>query len=162
MKLPAWTWNWAWLGLMRWSGLQLSSELTAAERWQIAAAVIPACIRCYYVDAFRRWTAVRTPKWWSKTRLEWAGHGWYRIPTQAVAKHCRLRFGVFPIDAGDLLRFHGGGVSHVAYAGPTRTEILEFLPDGELAPEPFVPEMQQAWDAFFRCSRADDNGWEAH
>src|SRR5690606_33589544 len=54
------------------------------------------------------------------------------VPSCAAARHCRLRFDVYPIDRGDLVRFREGRVSHIAYSGTRHTEILEFLPNGEL------------------------------
>lgn len=161
MNMPRWSWNWAWRALMSWSRLQLDPELSPAERWHVAATVIPACLRHYCVDPVRRWSLAYSPKWVLRARLEQAGHGWYRIPTHAAAKHCRLRFGVYPIDAGDLVRFRDGRVSHIAYTGTRHTEILAFRPDGNLAPEPVVPEMQRASDAFFRGSRPDGIGRSA-
>lgn len=143
MNLPTWSWNWAWQALMRWSRLQLDAELTTSERWQMAFTIIRAGIRSYYVEPLRSWMLAHSPKWVLKARLERAGHGWYRIPTRAAARHCWLRFDVYPIDRGDLVRFREGRVSHIAYIGTRHTEILEFLPNGELAEDPVVPEMRR-------------------
>jgi len=154
MTFPAWLWQWAWTALMRWSRLQLDSVPTGSERWRVAGTVIRAGIRSHYFDPVLRWALAKWPAWLLKSRLEKEGHGWYRIPTPAAAKHCRLRFDVYPIDVGDLLRFHGGRVSQVAYSGPGHTEILEFLSSGDLAPAPEITGMRRAWAAFFSANRA--------
>lgn len=149
MAFPAWLWRWAWTVLMRWSRLQLGTVPTGSERWRVAGTVIRAGIRSYYVDPALHWALAKWPVWLVKARLEKKGYGWYRVSTLATAKHCRLRFDVYPIDVGDLVRFQGGRVSHVAYSGPRHTEILEFLPNGELTPVYELPAMRQAWAAFF-------------
>lgn len=138
---------------MRWGKLQLDTEPTGAERWLVATAVIQAGIRSYYVGPVCGWIMAKSPAWSVKARLKKAGNGWYLLPTQASVTHCRLRFDVYPIDVGDLLRFDGGRVSHVAYSGARHTEILEFLPNGDLAPAPEVKEVRRAWAAFFAANR---------
>lgn len=138
---------------MRWGRLRLESELSTSERWHVVATTIRAGISSYYIEPLRRWALAHLPKWVLKARLERAGHGWYRIPSYAAARHCRLRFDVHPIDTGDLVRFREGRVVAIAYAGPRHTEILEFLPNGELVEDATVPEMRRAWKAFFQTSR---------
>ena len=120
----------------------------------MSLAIIPAGVRSYYLDPVRRWILAKSPAWLAKACLEKAGNGWHRIPNRQSVTHCRLRFDIYPIDVGDLLRFSGERVSHIAYSGPRYTEILEFLPNGDLAPAPEVPEMRQAWAAFFSANRA--------
>lgn len=133
---------------MRWGRLRLDRELTTSERWQVVATTIRAGVRGYYVEPFRRWTLAHSPKWMLMARLERAGHGWYRIPSYAAARHCRLRFDVYPIDTGDLVRFREGRVVAIAYAGPRHYEMVGILPDGAVEPDPRVPSMRRAWAAY--------------
>lgn len=56
-----------------------------------------------------------------------------------------------------MLRVRGGKVSHVGYCGPRHTDILEFLPNGDLMPAPDIPGMQRAWADFSAASRASTN-----
>lgn len=137
MRLPSWTWLWAWRAFQRWSQLDLDAKtLTTGERWQVVTHTIPVGIHSLYVRPMRLWMFARLPRWTAAMRLKAVGHGWYRIPTYSAVEHCRLRFGVNGIEEGDLLRIERGRVAAMAYEERNFCEIIRYDEDGEIEGDP--------------------------
>lgn len=108
MVMPDWTWRWAWNGVITWAGVRsIQENLTARERFSVAAAVLGPGIRHYYVRPVRDWLYRRLPVRVLLQRLEPSGHGWHRVPDQACALHAFFRFGMI-VHEGDFLRVLDG------------------------------------------------------
>ncbi len=140
------TWRWAWRLFTGWSRLELDGQsLTAGERWSIVAITVPAVLRGRYFRPTKLWLLARTPAWIVARRLQRRTHGWYRVPNRGAAVHVRLRFEIWPIDAGDHVRLQNGRLIAMAYSTVTFSEIIFVLPSGEIEPDPHSPAMAKAW-----------------
>jgi hypothetical protein len=129
--------SWAWQLFVRWSRVDIDAHnVGTEERWAVVFTTTAAGLRAYCLRPARHWLLATLPRWVAAVRLEWAGHGWYRIPSQSAAEHARLRFDVFPIQAGDLIRLKGGRPTAVAYAGPASCEIIFLAPMGRSSQTP--------------------------
>jgi hypothetical protein len=126
--------------------------LKPLQRWQVVAQTIPAGIRTYYARPVRLWMLARLPRWTAIIRMEAVGRGWYRIPTHPVVEHCRLRFGVYGIEEGDLIRIERGRVIAMAYEDRHFCEIIRHRADGEIEEDPMPAEIAGAW-ANYRGAR---------
>lgn len=152
--IPPATWFWAWRLFAIWSRLDVNPRsLTAGERWSVVATTMPAVIRSRYLRPARLWLLARTPAWIVAGRLQRQTNSWYRVPSQEVADHVRLRFDIWPIDVGDHVRLQDGRLTAVGYATPTFSEIILVLPNRELEPDPHSPEMGRAWAAYAAARR---------
>lgn len=149
-------WSWVWQLFVRCSRVDIEAHsVGAGERWAIVFTTAAAGLRAYCLRPARDWLLGTLPRWVAVVRLEWAGHGWYRIPSQSAAEHARLRFDVFPIQAGDLIRLKDGRPTAVAYAGPASCEIIFLEANGEIEPDPIAPLLGKAWSAYRDAHRKD-------
>ena len=92
----------------------------------------------------RRWLLAWTPSWIVAKRLQTCSHGWYRVPSRAVAEHVRIRFGIWPIEVGDHVRIEGGRLTAMAYSSAVFCENIFVLPNGEIEPDPCSQEIAKA------------------
>src|SRR5690606_17973242 len=106
---------------------------------------IPAGIRTHYVRPFRLWLLAHLPHWTAVMRLRAVGHGWYRIPTYAVAEHCRLRFDIHSIEEGDLIRIERGRATAMAYEDRNFCEIIRFVSGDEVEDDVVPLALTRAW-----------------
>lgn len=142
-----------WQAFLSWSRLDLNGPLTASERWNVVQVAVSVGVEQRYVRPVFRWLQARAPAWTCVSRLEARPHDWYRIPNWAAALHVRQRFDVYPIDVGDHVQIRSGRVTAIGYAGPTFSEIIYVLPNGEPEPDPHSHETAKARVAYLHSPK---------
>lgn len=61
MRLPEWTWRWAWNGFLKWSLLgSFRDDLTVRQRWEIVSSLWPT-IKHHHLRPTETWLQVRLP-----------------------------------------------------------------------------------------------------
>jgi hypothetical protein len=142
--------NWLWRAFARWTRIDLDPQtLTRAQRRSIFAIVVSAIIRSWY-QGVRVWLLSSLPTWTLAARLEGQTHRWYRIPSRQAGEHVRLRLKMWPLNPGDYVRIEQGRLTAVAYSTSDWSEIIYVGLDGEVEPDPRIPEMARAWSAYWR------------
>jgi hypothetical protein len=115
MRLPEWTWHWAWAAFLRWSlAPALPGNLTAHQRWQVVLWSLRPGIQHHYVEPVTEWLHRRLPTAFLLYRLQRQGTGWYRVPSMPAAIHLGRRLGVHVLE-GDFVRIERGSVTMKGY-----------------------------------------------
>ncbi|MDC9824836.1 hypothetical protein PRN20_13960 [Devosia sp. ZB163] len=127
MRLPEWTWHWAWAAFLRWSlNPTLASNLTARQRWQVVLWSLGPGTKRHYLSPLTEWLHRHLPTAILLARLQRQGAGWYRVPTMPAAIHLWRRLGVHVLE-GDFVRIESGSVTMKGYVDEDR-QVCEFWP----------------------------------
>lgn len=127
MRLPEWTWRWAWTAFLKW-GLNptWASNVTAHQRWQVVLWSVWPGIKHHYVEPVTEWLHRHLPTAILLVRLERYGAGWYRVPSMPAAIHLWQRLGVQILE-GDFVRIDRGVVTMKGYVDEGQ-HVCEFWP----------------------------------
>ncbi len=130
MRLPEWTWHWAWTAFQKWSlDPALPGNLIARQRWQIVLWSIRPGIKHHYVEPVTAWLHRHLPTAILLARLQNQGAGWYRVPSTPAAIHLWRRLGVHVLE-GDFVRIESGSVTMKGYFYDD-LQVCEFWPIDE-------------------------------
>lgn len=111
MRLPEWTWHWAWTAFLKWSlNPTLASNVTTRQRWQVVLWSLRPGIKHHYVEPVTEWLHRYLPTAILLARLQRQGAGWYRVPNTPAAIHLRRRLGAHVLE-GDFVRIERGVVT---------------------------------------------------
>lgn len=127
MRLPEWTWQWAWRAFLKWSlNPTLAINITARQRWQVVLWSLWPGIMHHYVEPVTEWLYRHLPTAILLVRLQRQGAGWYRVPSMPAAIHLWRRLGVHVLE-GDFIRIEGGAVTMKGYVDED-LQVCEFWP----------------------------------
>ncbi len=127
MRLPDWTWHWAWTAFLRWSlNPALSSNITARQRWQVVLWSLRPGIKHHCVEPVTEWLHRNLPTAILRARLRRQGAGWYRVPSMPAAIHLWRRLGVHVLE-GDFIRMERGSVTMKGHVDDD-LQVCEFWP----------------------------------
>ncbi|MGB3027659.1 hypothetical protein [Paradevosia shaoguanensis] len=125
MRLPEWTWHWAWTAFLRWAlNPTLATNPTARQRWQVVLWSLWPGIKHHYLSPMLAWLHRKLPVAVAIARLERRGTNWYRVPSMPAAIHLWRRLGVHVLE-GDLVRIEQGTVTMKGYVDED-LQICEF------------------------------------
>lgn len=111
MRLPEWTWHWAWTAFLRWAlRPALASPLSVRQRWQVVLWSLRPGIKYHYLSPTTAWLHRHSPTGALLLRLHRQGGSWYRVPSMAVAVHLWRRLGVHVLE-GDFVKIEKGAVT---------------------------------------------------
>jgi len=108
MKIPEWTWRWAWGRFLAWRlSPALPQRLTALERWQVVVWSLWPGVKHHYLRPAEAWFHRHLPTAILLLRLRRRGADWYEVPSISSAIHLWRRLGVHVLE-GDFVRIENG------------------------------------------------------
>ncbi|MBN9317082.1 MAG: hypothetical protein J0I99_15170 [Devosia sp.] len=127
MRLPEWTWHWAWVAFLRWSLCPtLAGNLTARQRWQVVLWSLWPGIKHHYLSPVTESLHRKLPTAMLLVRLQRQGAGWYRVPSMPAAIHLWRRLGVHVLE-DEFVRIERGVVTMKGYVDDD-LQVCEFWP----------------------------------
>ena len=127
MRVPEWTWNWAWAAFLKWSlNPTLARNLNAGQRWQVVLWSLWPGIKHHYLSPVTEWLHRTLPTAILLARLERHGTCWYRVPSMPAAIHLWRRLGVHVLE-GDFVRIERSSVTMKGYVDDDY-QVCEFWP----------------------------------
>lgn len=123
MRLPEWTWKWAWSAFLRWSlDPALPRGLSALQRWEVVIWSLWPGIKHHYLQPATAFLHRHLPIPILLLRLQHRGAGWYRVPTIPAAIHLWRRLGVHVFE-DDYVRIEYGVVTTKGFVDEDRCEF---------------------------------------